>query len=201
MLKKLLATTALSALLVTPALAQDTTDPDATIDPPAMEETAPEQGNDPLLDSDPLDAPETDAPDMDAPDMDAPDTDAPEMDAPETDMPEADPIDGAADPGAAPAGDTVLADDVIGADLVDFEGNSIASVDDVVMDTEGGVESVLVDVGGFLGFGAKTVAISLDDITIDVDADGETVLRTALTAEDLENLPEYEAPEEPATEM
>lgn len=190
MLKKILATTALSALLVSPALAQDTTDPDA-IDPPAMEETTPEQGTDPLLDSEPMDDPLDDPADpLEAPEdpLGAPETEAPETDMP--DMPEA------TDPGADVGGATVMADDVIGADLVDFEGNSIATVDDVVMDTTGEIESVLVDVGGFLGFGARTVAIPLADITIDTDADGDTVLRTALSSDDLENLPEYEAPED-----
>lgn len=171
MLKKILATTALSTLLAGPVLAQDTMAPDATIDPPALDDTAPG-------------------------------AELPESDVPAPDAFQDEPMDGAPATDALTGAETVLAEDVIGADLLDFEGNSIATVDDVVMDTQGTVEALLVDVGGFLGFGARTVAIPLSDVTVDVDADGETVLRTALTAEDLENLPEYEEePEAPATEM
>ncbi len=189
MLKKMLATTALSALLVAPALAQDTVQPDEPADAPAMMDDAPET---PTQDSDPLDAP-----------MEEPEADMPEFGEPEAadPAPEADPLQGETTGGldTAPATDPIFAEDVIGADLVDFDGETIATVDDAVLDANGNVESLLVDVGGFLGFGARTVAISMDDVTMETDLDGNVVLRTALTGDDLENLPEYE--EEPEVEM
>lgn len=185
MLKKMLATTALSALLVAPALAQDTVQPDEPIEAPAQMDDAPETTT---PETDPLGAP-----------MEEPEADMPEFGEPEAadPAPEADPLQG--EDTGMPATDPIFAEDVIGADLVDFDGESIATVDDAVLDASGNVEALLVDVGGFLGFGARTVAISIDDVTMETDLDGNVVLRTALTADDLENLPEYE--EEPEAEM
>jgi sporulation protein YlmC with PRC-barrel domain len=177
MLKKILATTALSALLAAPVLAQDAPPPDDPIDPPVMEEPAPEPG-----------LPEGDV------------TEPGEFpDDPVDTQPDTAPLPGT---DAAPDTAAVNAEDVIGAELVDFEGNSIATVDDVVIDAQGGVEAVLVNVGGFLGFGARTVVIPMSDVTVDTDIEGEIVLRTALTSEDLENMPEHqEEPEEPPLDM
>ena len=165
-LKKLLATTAMSTFLVMPAFAQDMPATDDPVEAPA---DMPETTTDPM--TDPLDAP--------------------------ADDPMADPMvdDGMGDdPGmeTAPVDGTVTADDVIGADLLGFDGDVIASVDDVVLDTSGSIEAILVDVGGFLGLGATTVQIPFEDVTVEADDSGDTVLRSQLTAADLEAMPEYE---------
>lgn len=173
-LKKLLATTAMSTFLVMPAFAQDMPATDDPVEAPA---DMPETTTDPM--ADPLDAPAAD--------------------------PMADPMgdpmvdDGmGADTGAdmgmqsAPVDGTVTADDVIGADLLGFDGDVIASVDDVVLDTAGSIEAILVDVGGFLGLGATTKAIPFEDVSVEADDSGNTVLRSQLTASDLEAMPEYE---------
>lgn len=197
MLKKLLATTALSALLIGPAFAQDTQPTDDPIEAPA---DAPDASEDPMTDplADPADDPMADpADDPMADPVDDPLADP--ADDPMTepaDDPMADPAD---DPMAddmdmdtTPNGDTVLADDVIGADLLGFVGEVIATVDDVVLDATGGIESILVDVGGFLGLGATTVEIPFADVTVETDEAGDTVLRSQLTSDDLEAMPEYE---------
>lgn len=93
---------------------------------------------------------------------------------------------------STPSDGTVTADDVIGTDLLGLDGDVIASVDDVVLDTAGSIESILVDVGGFLGLGATTVAIPFEDVSVETDENGDTVLRSQLTAENLEGMPEYE---------
>lgn len=185
MLKKLLATTALSALLVAPAYAQDTQPTEDPIEAPA---DTPEFDQDPA--ADPLDAP--------ADDPLADPVDDPLADP--ADDPMADPIedDGMTDDmemDTAPAGESVMADDIIGADLLGFDGEVIATVDDVVLDASGEIESILVDVGGFLGLGATTVAIPFADLDVATDEDGETVLRSQLTSDDLEAMPEYQEEE------
>ena len=182
MFKKMLATTAITTLLAMPAFAQDTMNPDE----PVITDDAP-------MGDDAMDAPVTD-PGFDDPAMDDPMIDDPMIDDPamDTDPPAAatDPVD---DPLASPDGATLLADDVIGADLVNLNDERIATVDDAVLSPGGEVETVLVDVGGFLGFGARTVAIPAADLTLETGENGEPILRTTLTQEELENLPEYEA--------
>ncbi|MGL4413720.1 PRC-barrel domain-containing protein [Roseinatronobacter monicus] len=189
MLKKLLATTALSALLIGPAFAQDTQPTDDPIEAPA---DAPDASEDPMTDplADPADDPMADpADDPMADPVDDPMTEP--ADDPMAD-PADDPMADDMDMDTTPNGDTVLADDVIGADLLGFDGEVIATVDDVVLDATGGIESILVDVGGFLGLGATTVEIPFADVTVETDEAGDTVLRSQLTSDDLEAMPEYE---------
>ncbi len=189
MLKKLLATTALSALLIGPAFAQDTQPTDDPIEAPA---DAPDASEDPMTDplADPADDPMADpADDPMADPVDDPLADP--ADDPMAD-PADDPMADDMDMDTTPNGDTVLADDVIGADLLGFDGEVIATVDDVVLDATGGIESILVDVGGFLGLGATTVEIPFADVTVETDEAGDTVLRSQLTSDDLEAMPEYE---------
>lgn len=171
MLNKFLATTALSAMLALPAYAQTADTAEEPMDAPAVEEgmDAPE-GDDPMAD-DPL---ADDALDEDPLAEEEFDTDMTE----EPDMPE--------------AGIELTADEVIGADVLSFEGESIANVDDVVLTAEGDVEYILVDVGGFLGLGARTVAIPFADVTVQMDDAGNPELQTQLSEDDLENMPEYE---------
>jgi sporulation protein YlmC with PRC-barrel domain len=171
MLNKFLATTALSAMLALPAYAQTADTAEEPMDAPAVEEgmDAPE-GDDPMAD-DPL---ADDALDEDPLAEEEFDTDMTE----EPDMPE--------------AGIELTAEEVIGADVLSFEGESIANVDDVVLTAEGDVEYILVDVGGFLGLGARTVAIPFADVTVQMDDSGNPELQTQLSEDDLENMPEYE---------
>ncbi|MCC5964138.1 MAG: PRC-barrel domain-containing protein [Rhodobacteraceae bacterium] len=169
MLNKFLATTALGAMLALPAYAQTADTPEEPTDAPAVEEG--------------MDAPEGDDPMADDPMAD----DAVEEDL-DTDMTE----DPDAPATGAEAGMELTADEIIGADVLSFDGGSIANVDDVVLTTEGDVEYILVDVGGFLGLGARTVAIPFADVTVQMDDAGNPELQTQLSEDDLENMPEYE---------
>lgn len=50
---------------------------------------------------------------------------------------------------------------------------------------------VIVDVGGFLGIGAKPVAIGASELTFMRDADGEVHATTAWTKDQVKELPEH----------
>ena len=112
--------------------------------------------------------------------------------------PMGDDMSAAQDYGDAAATDMTMAShsfhasDILGADLQDVEGEIVASVDEILITSTGEVESFLVDVGGFLGIGAHTVAISLSDVSLELDEDENIVLRSSFTQEQLEALPEYE---------
>lgn len=85
------------------------------------------------------------------------------------------------------------ADRLIGADVFDATGESIGSVDDVVIGTDNGIDGIIVDVGGFLGIGAHTVKLPIDDAQIGwSDVDGDVRVQLSMTRERLEAMPEHE---------
>ncbi|MCC5973677.1 MAG: PRC-barrel domain-containing protein [Rubellimicrobium sp.] len=111
------------------------------------------------------------------------------------------PADGAA-PGVGPVfteqhqmleGEERTADRLMGASVYDAHGDNIGRVDNVVIGGDNAIESVIVDVGGFLGIGAHTVMLPADDARIGwSDADGDVRVQVSMTAEQLEGMPAYE---------
>lgn len=75
-------------------------------------------------------------------------------------------------------GTQLLGSGLMGADVQGPDGESIGTVDDLVLDTDGQVQAVVVGVGGFLGIGTKDVAIMNDRLEFvlsqDAAAAGET---------------------------
>jgi sporulation protein YlmC with PRC-barrel domain len=61
------------------------------------------------------------------------------------------------------------ASQMIGSTVYDVQNRNIGSVKDIVLDHEGKVAGVIVDVGAFLGAGGKYVAVSLNDFKTDND--------------------------------
>lgn len=90
-------------------------------------------------------------------------------------------------PQSGPIG-TMLPEDIAGRDIVDITGANVGSIADVVVDSQGSPTLLMVDVGGFLGLGTRTVA--LDPATITLEQEGD--LLTSLTRDQIELLPAYE---------
>lgn len=113
--------------------------------------------------------------------------------APAETMAEA-PSAGAAD--AAVLGEPVDFTGVTEADLVGKRvygpgDEHVGEVSAVTLDGNGAVQSVVVDVGGFLGIGEKSVSLTADMLRIAPDADGDgTVLHVSATEDQLKALPE-----------
>ncbi|MGO4125189.1 PRC-barrel domain-containing protein [Inquilinus sp. YAF38] len=85
----------------------------------------------------------------------------------------------------------ILGSDLIGASVTNTNGDSIGKTSDVLVDKSSKtVDAVVIDVGGFLGIGSKSVAIPLDKLTIGARPDEG--VRTAMTKEQLEALPAFE---------
>ena len=63
--------------------------------------------------------------------------------------------------------DEVRASKMIGSTVYDKENRSIGKVSDLILNKNGAVDAVVVDVGSFLGMGGKYVAIPLTDIKTD----------------------------------
>lgn len=87
--------------------------------------------------------------------------------------------------------ETLTAELLTGADVRDPEDKSIAEVSDLVLTADGQVTDVVLDVGGFLGIGAKSVAIPMNRLTV-AQADGGAVrIWVNMTKEELEALPAH----------
>ncbi|MBJ2149795.1 PRC-barrel domain-containing protein [Paracoccus sp. IB05] len=56
----------------------------------------------------------------------------------------------------------------------------------------GAATQVVVDVGGFLGIGSKPVLLSVDQLNLMRDENGEVHGKTAWTKEQLKELPEHQ---------
>jgi sporulation protein YlmC with PRC-barrel domain len=82
----------------------------------------------------------------------------------------------------------------IGKPIVNASGEKIGDVSDVLFERSGKITSVVVGVGGFLGLGAKQVAIPFEAVTYR-DQDGERQIIVPLTKEALQAAPDYTATE------
>lgn len=74
---------------------------------------------------------------------------------------------------------------------------NVGNISDIVVTQDGEVRGVLIDVGGFLGLGAKTVMIDMNELNfVTEDASAEAgdrySLVVAMTEEELETLPAWD---------
>jgi hypothetical protein len=88
---------------------------------------------------------------------------------------------------------TVLSvDQLRSAEVYDINNERVSGISDIVFNVEGNVEAVLIDVGGFLGIGQRSVAISMDQLEIQGQQDlSDLRVYLAITEQQLEALPEY----------
>ena len=92
---------------------------------------------------------------------------------------------------AAVAPETLTAEQLTGASVHDSTDASIATISDLVLTSDGQVTDVVLDVGGFLGIGARSVAIPMERLTIAMRDGGDVTLWVDMTRDELEELPEH----------
>jgi uncharacterized protein YrrD len=73
---------------------------------------------------------------------------------------------------------------------------SVGSISDIVMTQDGSIQGILIDVGGFLGFFARTVMIDINELYFVADDTtpediGDFFVVASMTREQLEALPEW----------
>lgn len=204
-MKHILASTALATLLAGGVFAQTTPAADPALEP-AAPMTEPATPMAPEADAaapaaDPA-APvivedETVAPDAAVPEVVEDDTMAPDPAAPA--VVEDDTL--APDPAAPMTADadwapvdlaTFSTDRLIGADIVTGDDQTVATIEDVLINDDGSVENVVAKLGGFLGFGANQVLLTMDEIEVMQDPNENLLVRTTLTPESIETRPVYE---------
>ena len=87
--------------------------------------------------------------------------------------------------------------DLIGATVKNPEGESLGSIQELVLDPQDAkIKNVVVSMGGLLGIGAKAVAIPWQEVT--PQSDGKAVV-VAMGKEELQSAPDWKKPVEEAT--
>ncbi|WP_417582773.1 PRC-barrel domain-containing protein [Pelagibacterium sp.] len=86
----------------------------------------------------------------------------------------------------------ISAEELTGTAVYGAGDEEIGDIGDILLSEDGAVDAVIIDFGGFLGIGTKPVAVAFDNLTFVRDENGGLILRTPLTAEELEAAPEYE---------
>lgn len=86
----------------------------------------------------------------------------------------------------------VSADRLIGVDLVNYNDETVATIDDVIITNDNQVDGIVVTFGGLLGFGSQKVLLQPTEVEVMRD-EGDTLrARTSLTPEAIESRPTYE---------
>ncbi len=85
----------------------------------------------------------------------------------------------------------ISADNLQGKRVYGANNEDIGEISDVLLTQDGKVDAFVVDVGGFLGMGEKAVAIGTQNIDFMSDEDGDLVVFTPFTQEQLKASPEY----------
>jgi sporulation protein YlmC with PRC-barrel domain len=88
---------------------------------------------------------------------------------------------------------TLSANELINATVYSANNENVGEVGDVILTQDGKIDSVVLDVGGFLGLGEKPVAIAFDAIDFRRDGNGTLFAYTRFTRDQLDNAPEYKA--------
>jgi len=88
------------------------------------------------------------------------------------------------------AAGNVAASALVGATVKNQQNETIGTIDEVYVDAAGTAKSVVISVGGFLGVGARHVAMSWSDLQLQRDKNS-LVVRINATKDSLKALPEY----------
>lgn len=88
---------------------------------------------------------------------------------------------------------TLTAEELTGTDVYNTSNEHIGTIGDFVLGSDQTVDAVIIDFGGFLGIGAKQVAIAYEDLDFVADAAGNRALVLDVTREEMEAAPEFNA--------
>ena len=92
-------------------------------------------------------------------------------------------------------GSTLTADELRGTGVYGIDDEPIGNISDVVLTPDGAIDALVVDVGGFLGLGAKPVALGFDKLNFSADTNGTRYLFINASRGQLE----AQVPYDPAT--
>ncbi len=85
----------------------------------------------------------------------------------------------------------ISANDLINTTVYSAQNENLGEVGDVILNKDGKIDAVVLDIGGFLGIGEKPVAIAFDGLDIRTDQNGAMYVYTRFTRDELQNAPDY----------
>jgi len=88
---------------------------------------------------------------------------------------------------------TVSTGDLIGASIYTEENDDIGEISEVLFGENGEAQAVIVDIGGFLGFNEKSVAVAYDALEMFESDNGDLLVTVSFTRDQLENAEAYDA--------
>lgn len=90
-----------------------------------------------------------------------------------------------------PSGTQVSVDEMVGKEVMGADGEPLGEVSDVVLDPETNqIVQLVIASGGFLGIGAKNVAVDIAEAEIRPE---EGIFLSSITQEDITQMPEFDA--------
>jgi sporulation protein YlmC with PRC-barrel domain len=94
--------------------------------------------------------------------------------------------------------DQLLASKVKGTDVVGSDNQKIGDVSDILFDKEGKIEAFVISVGGFLGMGAKDIALPPSQVQWTKEGNDEK-LKVSMTKDQLQQAAKFEPYSPPRT--
>ena len=88
--------------------------------------------------------------------------------------------------------DKISAENLIGTTVYGADDAKVGEIGDIVLSTDKKVDAIVVDVGGFLGIGEKSVAVGMEQLKFMTDKNGNRYLYTNLTKAQLEAQAAYD---------
>ena len=92
---------------------------------------------------------------------------------------------------SAQKADQLLASNLKGADVLGADDKKIGDVSDILFSKDGKIEAYILSVGGFLGVGAKEVALAPSSVQLTQDKD-TWKLKVSMTKDQLAQAPNFE---------
>lgn len=83
------------------------------------------------------------------------------------------------------------ASSLIGATVRNNAREQIGDINDLVIGSDGKVVAAIIGVGGFLGIGERLVAVSMDSLAVQSNADGDAAVVMNATRDSLKQAPEW----------
>jgi hypothetical protein len=92
------------------------------------------------------------------------------------------------------AGTVLASKDLIGQTVYAPDDARIGSISDLIVTKDGkNVQGFIIGVGGFLGIGERSVALSMDKLKISAATDGSTKLTMDMKKDELANAPAFKS--------
>jgi sporulation protein YlmC with PRC-barrel domain len=79
-----------------------------------------------------------------------------------------------------------------GATVYDAQNQKVGVIKDIILDRDGKVAAVVIDVGAFLGIGGKNVAVSMNDLKITQDDSNKPRFTVNMTKDQLKSAQAYD---------